>query len=210
MRLLYGTGNPGKLSAMRNRLSTLNRKYDIELIGLKDLKMEIPSVPENGKTPLENAHQKAAAYYQAFHIPVFSCDSGLYFDNVPEYDQPGVHVRTINGKSLTDDEMITHYAGLAQKYKNLTARYKNAICFVYDNKHFYEAMEPSMESEPFLITSTPHSSIRKKGFPIDSLSMDIKTGKYFYDLPEQELEQVAVEDGFLTFFERVLKQIILI
>ena len=63
-----------------------------------------------------------------------------------------------------------------------------------------------MESEPFVITSTPHSSIRKKGFPIDSLSIDMKTGKYFYDLPEQKLEQVAVEDGFLQFFERVLKQ----
>lgn len=71
MKLLFGTGNPAKLSAMRNRLRTLDRKYDIELIGLKDLKMEIPSVTENGKTPLENAHQKAAAYYEAFHIPVF-------------------------------------------------------------------------------------------------------------------------------------------
>ena len=38
------------------------------------------------------------------------------------------------------------------------------------------------------------------------LSIDMKTGKYFYDLPEQKLEQVAVEDGFLQFFERVLKQ----
>ena len=43
MKLLFGTGNPAKLSAMRNRLRTLDRKYDIELIGLKDLKMEIPS-----------------------------------------------------------------------------------------------------------------------------------------------------------------------
>lgn len=25
---------------------------------------------------------------------------GLYFDNVPDEDQPGVHVRTVNGKYL--------------------------------------------------------------------------------------------------------------
>ena len=95
MKLLYGTGNPAKLSAMRKRLESLTEKYDIELIGLKDLNTEIPQVPEDGNTPLENAHQKAAAYYEAFHIPVFSCDSGLYFDGISGDIQPGVHVRTI-------------------------------------------------------------------------------------------------------------------
>ena len=64
-----------------------------------------------------------------------------------------------------------------------------------------------MESESFIITSKPHSCIRKKGFPIDSISIDIKSGQYFYDLPEQKLDQVAVEDGFLKFFENVLRKI---
>lgn len=207
MKLLYGTSNPAKLSAMKIRLDSLAKKYDIELIGLKDINLEIPQVPENGNTPLENAHQKAAAYYEAFHIPVFSCDSGLYFDNVPEQDQPGVHVRTVTGKRLTDEEMIAHYSALARKYKNLTARYKNAVSFVYNDEHIFEAMDPSMESTPFMITAKPHSFVRKKGFPIDSLSIDIKSGKYFYDLPEQEADQVAVEDGFLQFFEGVFEKI---
>ncbi len=207
MKILFGTGNFAKLSAMKRRLESLTDKYGIEFIGLNDLNMEIPLVLENGSTPLENAHQKAVAYYNAFQIPVFSCDSGLYFDNVPKQDQPGVHVRTVNGKTLTDEEMLVHYAGLARKYNNLTARYKNAICFVYDETHLYEAMEPSMESEAFVITTKPHSKIKKKGFPIDSLSIDIKSGKYYYDLPEQELEQIAVEDGFLQFFEHILEEI---
>ena len=209
MKILYGTGNPAKLSAMKTRLECLNKKYDIELIGLKDLDTEIPQVPEDGSTPLENAHQKAVAYYKAFQIPVFSCDSGLYFDNVPSEIQPGVHVRTVQGRYLTDEEMLEYYSGLAQKYGNLTARYKNAICFVYNSKQLFESMEPSMESEQFLIAARPHSAIRKKGFPLDSLSIDRKTGKYFYDLPAQKLDQVAVEDGFLQFFERVLEEIIL-
>ena len=84
------------------------------------------------------------AYYEAFKIPVFSCDSGLYFDNVPEEVQPGVHVRNVNGECLTDNQMIEYYAGLVKQYGNLTARYKNAICFVMDETHIYEAMEPSM------------------------------------------------------------------
>ncbi|MDE6363235.1 MAG: hypothetical protein K2L86_03055 [Lachnospiraceae bacterium] len=207
MKLLYGTSNPAKLSAMKIRLDSLAKIYDIELIGLKDLNLEIPQVPENGNTLLENAHQKAAAYYEAFHIPVFSCDSGLYFDHVPEQDQPGVHVRTVNGKRLTDEEMIAHYSALAQKYKNLTARYQNAISFVYDDEHVFESMDPSLASTPFMITTKPHSSVRKKGFPIDSLSIEITSGKYFYDLPDQEADQFAVEDGFLQFFKGVFEKI---
>ena len=201
MTILYGTGNPAKLISMRKRLEAFN----IEIIGLKDLDKAIPNVPETGKTPLENARQKAYTYYEAFQMPVFSCDSGLYFDNVPDDIQPGVHVRNINGKTLSDEEMLLYYSGLAKKYGDLTARYKNAICFVKDKEHIFEAMEPSMESESFIIASDPHKNgIVKKGFPLDCLSVNIKTGKYYYDLAEEELDKVAVEDGFLEFFKKAL------
>lgn len=117
MKLLFGTGNQAKLSAMKSRLE----KTGIELIGLSDLRAEgkrIPEVSENGRTPLENARLKALAYYEAFHIPVFSCDSGLYFDHVPDEVQPGVHVRNVNGKCLSDEEMVEYYASLVRQYGN--------------------------------------------------------------------------------------------
>lgn len=203
MQLLYGTGNQAKLSAMKSRLE----KIGIELIGLHELRAEgksIPEVLENGNTPLENAKLKALAYYKAFRIPVFSCDSGLYFDHVPDEDQPGVHVRNVNGKCLSDQEMMEYYAGLVRKYGNLVAQYRNAICFVMDEKHIYEAMEPSMYSEKFILTDKPHSKIREKGFPLDSMSIDMKTNRYYYDLADDELAQFDVEDGFLQFFQKVL------
>lgn len=202
MKLLFGTGNPAKLSVMKSRLETIG----IELIGLNDLKAQgkqIPDVCETGDTPLENARQKALAYYKAFQMPVFSCDSGLYFDQVPDEIQPGVHVRHVNGKCLSDEEMMEYYAGLVRQYGTLAARYKNAICFVMDETHIYEAMDSSMESKTFLLTDKPHSAIRKKGFPLDSMSIDKNTNQYFYDLPADELEQVAVEDGILLFFKNI-------
>lgn len=205
MKLLFGTGNQAKLSVMRKRLD----KLGIELIGLNDLKAEgkdIPEVLENGSTPLENARVKAVTYYEIFQMPVFSCDSGLYFDKVPDEIQPGVHVRNINGKCLSDEEMITYYTGLAKKYGNLIAEYRNAICFVIDKEHIYESMEPDLYSEKFVISDKPHSPIRKKGFPLDSISIDIKTGNYYYDLVDEKLEQFAVEDGVLKFFERVFAE----
>lgn len=203
MELLFGTGNQAKLSVMKSRLE----KIGIELIGLNDLRAEgksIPEVTENGNTPLENAKLKAMVYYKAFQMPVFSCDSGLYFDNVPDEVQPGVHVRNINGKCLSDEEMVEYYTGLVRQYGNLIARYRNAICFVMDENHIYESMDSSMASEKFILTDKPHSAIRKKGFPLDSMSIDVKTNKYYYDLAADELEQFAVEDGFLLFFQKVL------
>ena len=83
MKILYGTTNKAKLQAMRVALES----FDIELIGLGDIDSELPSITENGKTPLENAEIKAKAYYEAFQIPVFSCDSGLYFDELSEEEK---------------------------------------------------------------------------------------------------------------------------
>ena len=206
MKLLFGTGNQAKLSVMRSRLE----KIGIELIGLNDLRAEgknIPEVIESGSSPLENARLKAMAYYRAFRMPVFSCDSGLYFDNVPDEIQPGVHVRNVNGRCLTDGEMLEYYAGLARQYGDLVACYKNAICLVVDENRIYESMDESMASEKFILTDKPHSAIRKKGFPLDSLSIDMKTNKYYYDLADDELEQFAVEDGVLSFFEKIIKGI---
>ncbi len=62
MRLLYGTGNPAKISSMRKKLSEL----DIEMIGLRDLNLEIPEIVEDGNSPLENAVKKAQGYYEVF------------------------------------------------------------------------------------------------------------------------------------------------
>ena len=159
MKLLYGTGNPAKLDVMRRRLADLG----IELIGLKDLgEVRLPEIIEDGKTPLENARKKAEAYFEALHMPVFSCDSGLYFDDVAEEDQPGVHVRTVNGKYLSDEEMTAHYANLAKKYGGLTGHYQNAISLILDETHRYDAMEPSMKSASFGLVGTPHPKSKKR------------------------------------------------
>ena len=41
------------------------------------------------KDPLENARQKALAYYRICGQPVFSQDSGLYIEGLPKERQPG-------------------------------------------------------------------------------------------------------------------------
>ena len=196
MKILYGTTNPAKLSSMRKWLEGL----DIELVSLNDMQGDIPDVPETGDTPLENAELKARAYYKAFGMPVFSCDSGLYFDDLPEFS-PKVHVRNIGGKCLTDDEMIEYYGGLAAKYGDITARYRNAICFVLDEEHIYTEFSDDISWNPFLITSVPHEK-RVEGYPLDSLSKYIENGEYCYDSERPQYEE---KNGFARFFAEVLR-----
>ena len=199
MKILYGTTNKGKLQAMINGLQGL----DIELVSLNDMVGELPSINESGKTPLENAEIKARAYYEAFHMPVFSCDSGLYFDELSEEEQPGIHVRRVKGKELTDAEMTEYYAALARKHGGrITGRYRNAIYFILDESHYYSSMDMSIATEAFILVDTPHPK-RVEGFPLDPLSVDIATGKYYHDLETKDVS-TSVDDGVRKFFEEVL------
>ena len=42
-------------------------------------------------------------------------DNCLFIEELPEEKQPGTHVRRINGKELTDEEMIEHYTKISKK-----------------------------------------------------------------------------------------------
>jgi len=198
MKILYGTTNQGKLLAMKKSVEGL----DIELFSLRDMEGELPHIVENGKTPLENAEIKAREYFKAFHMPVFSCDSGLYFDELAEEEQPGIHVRRVGGKELTDEEMTKYYASLAEKHGGrITGRYWNAIYFILDENHHYSSMDMSIATEPFLLVTKPHEK-RVPGFPLDCLSIDIATGKYYYDLETKDVS-TSVDDGVRAFFGEI-------
>jgi hypothetical protein len=46
-------------------------------------------------------------------------------------EQPGVHVRMMNGKRLTDDDMVEYYTAIAAKLGGKAAsRYKSSICLI--------------------------------------------------------------------------------
>ena len=203
MRILYGTTNQAKLDSMKR----ITKVLGIEIIGLKDVNQPLPHIEESGKNPLENAKMKAEAYYKAFSMPVFSCDSGLYFDNIEEKLQPGTHIRRVNGKELTDEEMIEYYSGLAKSHDDrLIGRYRNAIYFILDDETQFFSMDKSLETEPFMLVSKPHEK-RIKGLPLDSISVDLASEKYYYDIEEKSVDQSAVLQGFKAFFEKVLSRI---
>ena len=199
MKILYGTTNKAKLDLMRRAVSPL----EIEVIGLDDLDINIPDVTENGSTPLENAEIKARAYFNAFKTPVFSCDSGLYFDGLDDDEQPGIYVRRVGGRELNDAEMTEHYAALSLRHGgNIIGRYRNAIYLILDEDRHYSSMDISIATEPFILASKPHEK-SVQGFPLDRLSKDIKSGEYYYDMDRPTLT-TDTEAGLRAFFAKAL------
>ncbi|WP_291579164.1 non-canonical purine NTP pyrophosphatase [Clostridium sp. UBA6640] len=200
MNLLYGTSNPAKLIHMEKVLEGL----DIEIIGLKDINLKFDKIDESGNEPLENARIKALTYYRTYRRPVFSCDSGLYIEGLSKEDQPGVHVRRVNGKNLNDEEMIDYYSSLAKKLGGQAkARYKNGICLVMDDKNIFEYDGEDIGTESFIISSKSHGK-RNEGFPLDSLSVDIETNMYYIDMEndKKNKDDVIQDKGFREFFKR--------
>jgi XTP/dITP diphosphohydrolase len=203
MKLLFGTTNPAKLESMRSKVKVLG----IEVIGLNDIDIKLDSVDESGNNPLENARLKALAYYKAAKMPVFSCDTGLYIEGVESKNQPGVYVRRVTDKEMNDEEMIAYYTKVAADMGGFAkVRYKNAICLVLDEKSIYEYDGMDISSEYFLLKSEPHSK-RIKGFPLDSISVEIESGEYYMDLDAQEgyESKFDIGQGFRDFFIRALE-----
>lgn len=194
MQLLYGTSNLSKLQHMREMLKGL----DIEIIGLNDVGINI-NVDESGMTPLENARAKSIAYYKIASMPTFSCDSGLYIEGLEEDNQPGVNVRRVNNKYLNDEEFIEHYRKIVLNIgHNARAKFKNAICLVLNENNVFEYDADDI-ADHFLMTSEPHK-MRKPGFPMDSISLDIETGQYLMDIKENSRNEKDITAGFRRFF----------
>lgn len=186
MKILFATTNPAKVLKYKK---TLEEK-GIELITLKDLDFNL-EIEENGKNALENAYIKAKAYYEATGISTIGMDDNLFIEELPEEKQPGNCVRRVNGKELSDDEMIIYYSDLVKKYGGkLTAKwvYGMVICsddiirnFSWYKDHFYFVSKPS--------------SIRNPGYPLDSISILPEFNKYFVELSDEEKKVYNSKDN---------------
>ena len=129
MKILFATTNPAKVKRYESKLT----EKGIELITIKDLDFKL-DIDENGKNALETAYIKAKTYYDTTNITTIGMDDNLVIEELPVEKQPGTHVRRINGKELTDDEMIEYYTNLAKEYGGkLTAKWVYGMV-IYNEK----------------------------------------------------------------------------
>ena len=186
MKVLFATTNPAKVKKYKKRLE----EKGIELITIKDLDFKL-NINENGKNATENAYIKAKAYYDATKITTIGMDNCLFIEELPEEKQPGTHVRRVNGKELTDEEMIKYYTNLIKKYGGkLTAKWIYGIV-IYNGK---EAKKYTWSKSNFYLIDKPCKK-RNPGYPLDSISVMPENNKYWLELTDEEKRKSKEQDN---------------
>ncbi len=112
-------------------------------------------------------------------------DTNLFLENVPEDKQPGTHVRRVNGKRLTDEEMIEYYSNLAKKYGGkILGEWVNGVA-IFNGE---ETKTFTCGKSKFYLTSSK-SKERRVGYPLDSITVMPDTNKFLVEMTMEEKNQ---------------------
>lgn len=206
MKVLIGTTNPAKVT----RFAEFLPDSGIEFLTLKDL--GITAEPrEGGESPEANARIKAA-FYGRFCDRVICNDSGLYFDCIPLDDprQPGLNIRSPQGRRLDDEEMIAYYSALLHELGGKTLAYYLDGIAVYREGKIESYLDERGKLAAFYMVEQP-SPNRHPGWPLDSLSVNKNTMTYFvdhgnniYDNVEEQIMVGEYRQRVVAFLKRAL------
>ena len=193
MKVLFATTNLAKVKKYKKALE----EKGIELITINDLDFKL-NIDENGKNAIENAYIKAKTYYDVTKMTTIGMDNCLFIEELPEEKQPGTHVRRINGKELTDEEMIVYYTNLVKEYGGrLTAKWVYGMV-IYNGE---EKKEYTWTKSDFYLVDKPCNK-RNPGYPLDSISVMPENNQYWLELTEEEKRKRTEKndnDGVIEF-----------
>ena len=197
-QILLATKNPAKIKRYKNGL--LNR--GIKLLTLDDIKVNL-EIQEDGQDALENALIKARNYYQEIGITVMAIDDNLFLENIPMEKQPGSFVRRVNKKRLSDLEMLEYYINLVKEYgtdDKLNAYWLYGLALIKDGLEFTY----TWKSADFYLVDTKSETI-ETGYPLNSISLNKKLGKYFTDLTESD--KLLIQESDDQVFDFIAKNV---
>ena len=188
-KVLFATGNESKAKRFKDGLL----RNGIEIITIKDIDEDI-EVLEDGKDVIENALIKARAYAKGLDMPVFAMDD----DNIPDDKQPGLYVRRVNGKRLSDEDMLTYYSNLAHEYGEdgkLTCRWVYGIAVINNGVE----STYTWNKDDFYIVDKPSDKI-DPGYPLNTISINKKLNKYFTDMTKEDYDTVKEDESDVVEF----------
>ncbi len=178
-QLIVGTTNEAKINQIKSALLPLKIKVD----GIKD-KSLLPEIEEDGLIAEENARKKAVIYAKLLNETVLSMDNALFFEDLCEDCQPGVNVRRINGrKDRPDDrELLEHYKMLLTKMgEKVNGYWHFAFCVATPHG---KTQETTIVSPRIFVAKA--SSVIMPGYPLESIQIDPKSGKYISEMTREE------------------------
>lgn len=193
-QIIFATSNQSK----SKRFSKGLKELGIEVLSLKDIDVKL-DIEEDGSTAIENALLKARECYKKTKKPSMGMDDTLYMEGVPEDLQPGLFVRCVNGKNLTDEEMIEHYTNLVKEYGingRINCKWIYGLAVINEKG---EETTYSWFKDDFYMTSSRSDKINP-GYPLNSISKYKKLDKYFTEVTLEDMKLIEVnEDDVVDF-----------
>ncbi len=196
MKLLLATKNKAKINYFGKKL----KERGIDIVTLDELGIDI-DVEETGITPIENATIKAKAYSKLCDYPTLAIDDCLYLNNVDDSVQPGTNVRRVNGKRLNDEEMITYYISLVNKYgtnNELKGYFWKACSIVYKDEAY------AIDYKVDRVFTNRCSSVVYEGYPLASIQWIPKFNKFKSELNDEE-SKIVKDVEHEEIFDFILK-----
>ena len=181
-QIIIATSNESK----SKRFSRGLKEHGIEVLSLKDINIKL-DVEENGSTAIENALIKARECYRLTNKPCMGMDDTLYMEGVPEDRQPGLFVRRINGKSLTDEETLEYYTNLVKEYGKdgrIDCKWIYGLAVINEKG---EESTYTWSKDNFYMVSSRSDKINP-GYPLNSISKYKKLDKYFTDVTLDDIK----------------------
>ena len=193
-QIIFATSNESK----SKRFSKGLKELGIEVLSLKDIDIKL-DVEEDGNTAIENALIKARECYRLTKKPCMGMDDTLYMEGVPEEKQPGLFVRRVNGKSLTDEEALDYYTNLVKEYGvdgRINCKWIYGLAVINEKG---EEATYTWSKDDFYMVSTKSNKINP-GYPLNSISKYKRLDKYFTDVTDEDMKLLEVnEDDVVDF-----------
>lgn len=177
--IIFGTQNKAKIAQINGALSGTG----ITVVGVPEGTRAIEA-EENGKTAQENAHIKATAYAILLDREVFAMDNALYFEGLPDDEQPALRVRRFKDETRPSDaEMLNFYEDLVLSLgdQEVEGRWEFGICIA---KPDGTCKETTIISPRKFIAHASKNVV--EGYPLESIQKDPVSGKVISDMSPEE------------------------
>lgn len=184
-RIIFATGNEGKMKEIRMILSDLMISGEpVEILSMKEAGV-ITDIVEDGKTFLENAVIKARAVAEcAKDAIVLADDSGLVIDYLN--GEPGIYSARYLGEdtpySVKNANLIGRLEGVPKEQRS--ARFVCAIACVMPDGRL-------LSSEETIEGSIGYEERGHNGFGYDPIFMVPEYGKSTAELSEEQKNEIS-------------------
>ena len=196
MRIIFATGNEGKMREIRMIMADLG----LEILSMKEAGICV-EVDENGTTFEENAVIKAKGIAAVCNDIVLADDSGLEIDALNK--EPGVYSARYMGEDtsyrIKNANLIDRLEGVADEER--TARFVCAIAAVLPDGRVLET-KAAMEGR------IGYEERGENGFGYDPIFMLPEYGKSTAELSSEEKNKLSHRGKALRLMKEKLKEVL--